>query len=352
MDGRSITMIGLVAATLFAGCASDAPVGSDDGARASGCAPDGALSYVCGLRNAEDILPIGEGRWLVASSIASRGAPVGRGRLYLIDSVAKTAEVLFPGPNPALQPDRATYGLCDIALDAFDTHGLALRETSPGRHRLYATSHGAMEAIQVFEIDATGEKPTIAWRGCVPLPADVWANSVTILDDGGFIATQFIDPTDPNDVGRMLRGEVNGAAYQWRPGGPVAKLPGTDLSGANGVEQSPDGRFLFIAAFGGRRVARFDLSPDPEPPAFVAVDIAPDNLRWTKRGSLLTVGGDGAPDGGWTIYEIDPTAMTATRIAGIGGDAALRTAATALEIGGEIWIGTPEGDRVGYLRAP
>lgn len=337
---------------LLTGCASPASITTAAEQQAADCAPDGGLSHVCGLENAEDILRIGATRWLVASSITSRGDAVGKGRLYLIDSEAKAAEELFPGPDPALQPDRAMYGRCDsIDLGAFDTHGLAMREISPGRFRLYATSHGVMEAIQAFEIDATVDKPTIVWRGCVPLPPDVWANSVTILDDGGFFATKFIDPTDPGDAPRMLQGEANGAVYEWRPGGAVAKVPGTDLSGPNGIERSADGRFLFVAAFGARRVVRFDLGPNSSPPAFVSLDIAPDNLRWTERRTLLTVGNNSAPGTGWTAYEIDPAAMTALRIAGSEGDAALQAASTAIEVNGETWIGTPAGDRVGYFRS-
>jgi sugar lactone lactonase YvrE len=147
----------------------------------------------------------------------------------------------------------------------------------------------------------------------------------------------------------MLRGEVNGAAYAWRPGTPVAMIPGTELSGPNGVELSPDGRFLFLAAFGGRRVVRVDLGPDRAPPASVALDIAPDNLRWTERGTLLTVGNNTTPDTGWTIYEIDAATMTALRVMGVDRNATLQGAATALEVDGEIWIGTFNGDRVGYF---
>jgi predicted SnoaL-like aldol condensation-catalyzing enzyme len=316
----------------------------------SDCEADGALHYICDLDNAEDIVPIGSSRWLVASNLNRRGQAAAAGSLYLIDAAARTAEKFFPGPAPNLRPDRALFGDCaGIDLAAFDTHGLAIRETAPARYRLYATSHGAEEAIQVFEIDATRSRPFITWVGCVPLPTHVWANSVAILDDGGFVATQFQDPTDPDSITRILSGEPNGGVYEWHPGGDVTLIPGTELSGPNGIELSADGRYVYVAAFGGRRIVRFERGPNPAPPVSVAVDIRADNLRWTEDGRLLTAGGNAMPGTGWSVYAIDPGSMSARRIAGADASAALQDVSTALAVGGELWFGTPGGDRVGYL---
>jgi predicted SnoaL-like aldol condensation-catalyzing enzyme len=317
------------------------------------CPADGTLGYVCGLSNAEDFVRLGTSRWLVASSITRRGDAVATGRLYLIDAVQKTAAELFPGAAPVLAPDTATFGDCGpIDLTAFDTHGLALRERAPGRYRLYATSHGVLEAIQVFEIDATGPRPTAAWVGCVALPPEVWANSVAILDDGGFVTTQFMDPTDPESIAKILAGEVNGLVYEWHPGGEVEPIEGTELSGPNGIEVSADGRYLYVAAFGGRRVVRYERGVTPMPSVAVDVPVTADNLRWSERGTLLTAGSNAAAGSGWTIYEIDPVAMTAEPVAGFDQTAALQGASVALEVDGELWVGTPGGDRVGYVLRP
>ncbi len=321
------------------------------------CAPDGELAYVCGLINAEDIVAVGNTGWLVASSLGAIGGPPGPGRIYLINAADKSHSELFPGDSPDLRHDQTMYPSCPGPLDltAFDTHGLAVREGSPGVYRLYATSHGAVEAIQAFELDARGDEPTAAWVGCVPLPEGVWANSVAILEDGGFVVTKFMDPSNPDAFQEIMAGEINGEVYEWRPGGAVTAVPNTELSGPNGIELSPDGRFMYVAAFGGRQVARFDMSASPPAKAAVSVGINPDNLRWTPDGALLTVGGN-APDSaegpGWSVYRINPRAMTAERIAGAGPDAALQGAATALQVGDEIWIGTFNGDRVGVLPAP
>lgn len=343
-------------AVLLAGCASTTE--SETAAAAApapqwpeGCEPSGALAYICDVMNAEDIVVVGATKWLLASNLAPLGGQAGAGKIYLIDSETKTAEELFPGPAPAMRHDAQMYPNCpSIDLQAFDTHGLAVRETSPGVYRLYATSHGAVEAIQAWELDATGDKPTATWVGCVPMPGNVMYNSVAILADGGFVTTLFMDRDDPEAFAKINRGEINGAVYEWRPGGSVAAVPGTELSGPNGIELSADDRFMFVAAFGGREVVRFDRGPNPTPKASAAVDVTPDNLRWTEAGTLLTVGNNTTPNTGWTVYQIDPSAMTAAKVAGVDQTATLQGAATALQVGGEIWIGTYSGDRVGYFQ--
>ncbi|HET7131130.1 MAG TPA: hypothetical protein VFJ95_02730, partial [Gammaproteobacteria bacterium] len=61
------------------------------------CTADGELHYVCGLANAEDIVPLGDGDWLVASGMSPlQGRPV-PGKIYLVNRAAKSYEELFPG---------------------------------------------------------------------------------------------------------------------------------------------------------------------------------------------------------------------------------------------------------------
>jgi hypothetical protein len=96
-------------------------------------------------------------------------------------------------------------------------------------------------------------------------------------------------------------------------------------------------------------VLRFDRVADAPPPLAVALDIVPDNLRWSGQGTLLTVGSNVEAGTGWTVYEIDPATMSASPLAAADGNATLQGVSTALRIGNEIWIGTPGGDRVGYF---
>lgn len=272
--------------TLLVGCSPRAKEGI-----ASACAAEGALAYLCGLEGPEDIVQVGDTEWLLASSVPGPGRPVGAGRLYLVDSRARSVEILFPGPAPDIRPDTGLFPDCPGPLDlrAFALHGLSLRKRSSGVYRLYATSHGAREAVEAFELDARGPKPTVAWTGCVVLPADVVSNGVAALADGGFFVTQFFDPADPAALQSMFSGTVTGRVYEWHPGWREARpVSGTELAGPNGIEVSPDGRRLFVAAFGAHAVLRFDGFVGP--PMIADLGVLPDNLRWSRDGRLTTVG--------------------------------------------------------------
>lgn len=347
------------------GAAQDASASAQDAAPAAGsgddeCAASGELGYVCGPVNAEDIVQLGDSGWLIVSGMSAQSAP---GRLYLVDHEAKTHEVWFPGEDPAFEHDADMFGACPGPLDTsdFSAHGLALQQQETDRYRLYITSHGAREAIEAFDVDASGEQPEITWVGCVPLPERTMSNSVAILDDGGFVTTKMMDPTEPDGFAGIMAGEISGLVYEWHPGGDVAEVPGTELSGANGIELSPDQRYMYVAAIGSREVVRYDREASPPTKESVTIDVRPDNLRWTDEGTLYTIGGNFVPpeecsdppcQTGWSVIEVDPDTLEATRVTGVDEDATLQGASTALPVDDEIWVGTFQGDRVGYLPRP
>jgi DNA-binding beta-propeller fold protein YncE len=265
-----------------------------------------------------------------------------------------------------MTPDSKIFGACPGPVNTanFSPHGLAIREHSEYRYHLYMTSHGEREAIEVFDVDASGVKPAIAWIGCVVLPEKTFANSVAILDDGGFVTTKMMDSISPEAFAAVRSGGITGLVYEWHPGGEVEAVAGTELGGANGIEVSPDQRWLFVAAFGSREIVRFDRNSKPMARQSVQIGITPDNLRWTPNGKLYTVGGNFLPPAesaecasppcstGWSVYEIDPETLQVIRVTGMDQTAALQGASTALPVGDEIWVGTYSGDRVGYLPKP
>jgi hypothetical protein len=344
------------------GAAAPAALTRDPAAPAD-CSANGELRYVCGLVNAEDIVPLGAGDWLIASGMSPQQGPSTAGRLYAVNRSTKSYGELFPGVAVKFQFDYDLFGDCPGPIDTqrFSAHGLALRERAAGRYRLYMTSHGDREAIEAFDVDATGARPDIAWVGCVVLPERTFANSVAMLADGGFVATKFFDPADTAGFAKIGSGEVTGLVYEWHPGGKVTAVPGTELSGPNGIELSADERYLWVAAFGTREVVRFDRRAAPIAKTRVAVDVSPDNLRWGNDGKLYTAGGSYVPPAecaappcstGWSVVAIDPSTLQATRVAGADRNAALQGASTALPVANEIWIGTYNGDRIGYLPKP
>lgn len=332
-------------------------------AAAGDCAAEAGAEYICGPINAEDLLRLGDSDWVLVSGMSGElaGDPAIQGKLHLLNRADRTWELLFPGPTPALVLDSSAYPQCPGPLDTtnFSVHGLALQETTPGssQYRLYITSHGAREAIETFLVDAGGAKPAVTWTGCIPMPANSWNNSLVILDDGGFRATQFMAST--NGIERVLAGEITGHVWEWHPGGAVMAIAGTELAGPNGIAMSEDGTTLYVAAFGAQAIARFDLSTLPPEKTMIPLGITPDNVRWSERGTLLTAGGNNAADcgtepcaGGWSVWEIDPATLAAQRLAGMPAGVALSSASSALQLGGELWVGTYGGDRIAILPLP
>src|SRR4051812_17181831 len=134
---------------------------------ATACASTNGLNFVCGAQNPEDLVPVPGTRWLIAS-----GMTAGAG-LKLVDTDARTARPFYTGQPGQQRPDKNLFPNCPAPPDAaaFNTHGLYLRRAQePGLYRLYAVSHGVLESIQVFTVDAKGSEPSLTWTGCVPMP--------------------------------------------------------------------------------------------------------------------------------------------------------------------------------------
>lgn len=375
MKTTMLCALALLSATL-AGCGGDAPgttaapapgsAATQDaqaGGSAAGCPGEQGIDYVCGIVNGEDILRVST-PWLLVSGMNGEltGDAALSGRIHLVNPADRSWEVLFPGPAPVFEHDTEMFGACPGPLDVgnFSAHGLALKAVGgqPEQYWLYMTSHGAREAIEVFRIDAVTAKPTIKWVGCVPMPATSWTNSVVILNDGGFRATQFMDPTGSGMAGVTAK-EITGHVFEWHPGGEVSVIAGTELSGPNGIAMSDDERYLYVAAFGTQEIVRFDLGATPLVKDSIAVGVAPDNVRWSPDGTLYTAGGNitegcGGPDcgAGWSVWEIDPQQLTATQLVGAPDGSALQGASSALAVGDEIWVGTYGGDRIAILPKP
>lgn len=325
------------------------------------CADEPGISYLCGPRNAEDILRIGSGPWLLTSGMNGEltGNTEIQGKLQLVNHETHAWEVLFPGTEPMFTHNIALFEGCPGPLDVnnFSAHGLAIQALAdqPDHYRVYLTSHGAREAIEVFELDASGSKPSIAWSGCVLMPESAWTNSLVVLDDGGFLATQFMETTGPG-MAAVRAGEITGHVFEWHPGGEVTVVPGTELSGANGIALTDDERWLFVAAYGTHEIVRFDRSVSPPSKTVIPLGITADNVRWNDSGDLLISGlnVEGCTDEpcGWSVVALDPEALTVSPVVRMDGSITMQGVATALQVGDELWLGTYSGDRLGIVPLP
>jgi hypothetical protein len=324
----------------------------------------GDLKYICGLKNAEDILPLGDTQWLITSGMSDQLLNADdAGHIYLVNRSEKTFEEFFPGVKPTFDLDKEMFNACPgpINPEKFSAHGLALQQRSSGQFRLYITGHGEREAIEVFNIDTKSAKPAISWVGCVLLPEKMLANSVAILSDSGFVTTKFLDPTVPNFFDEISNSKITGGVYEWHPGGKVDAIPGTELSGANGIAVSPDNKWVYVAATGTREIVRYDRTVNPVTMEKFQISVTPDNLRWGDNGLLYTAGSNYVPpedcdnppcQTGWSVFSIDPLTMKMKRVTGVDQTATMQNASSAVAVGHEIWVGTYSGDRIGYLPKP
>lgn len=324
-------------------------------AAADECSDASGLTYICGPQGAEDLLSLGDTGHILASGMSTQDTP---GHMYLIDPATMQYVELIHGANFSQAHDMAMFPNCPgpLNLQSFSVHGLSVHESSPGVFEVYTTSHGEREAIEVYELNVAGADPVLTWKGCVVLPANTFANSVARLADGGFVTTKMMDPTQGfTSIGS---GGITGLVYEWHPGGEVSGIEGTELSGANGIAVSEDGRFIYVAAFGTREIVKFDRSMTPIGKQAVAVDITPDNIRWGAPGKLLTAGGNYvSPDTctgancatGWSVLEVDAETLAITRVGGADQNAAIQGVSSALQVGDNLWVGTFNGDRVGYF---
>jgi hypothetical protein len=324
-----------------------------------GCEPSGGVEFVCGPTNAEDLVSVPGTKWIVASGMAA-----GAG-FYLIDSRDATWSAL----QPQAQHDAAAFPSCATPPSpaTLNTHGLNIRRDASGGATLYVVGHGAREAIEVFDVDASGATPSLTWKGCVPMPEGLAANSVASFADGSLVATVLIMPgkTFADSVARR----PTGAVYEWSPGDAGFELvQGTELPGNNGIEVSADGREIYVVSSGLQTVVAFShTNPATQLRTTRPLPFTPDNVHMAADGRLLTAGMandvpecGGAPGPqhdleklstcprGSIALAIDPVTMEDTVLAETPANPAFSNATMVLTVDDRFWIGTFRGNRIAH----
>jgi hypothetical protein len=322
------------------------------------CAASGNTQFVCGVQAPEDLVVLPGAQWVVASAYA------GSGGVYLVRVSDRTAMVAYPGASPRERLDAKTYNSCpgppDAAFKAkFQTHGLYLQAGSNSVHRLYVVVHGGREAVEVFEVDARPQTPLLTWIGCAVAPDPIGLNSVRALPDGGFVATNFL-PRGSN-MKTLQSGEKNGELWEWHTASGWQKVPGSEASGANGLEFSNDGSRFYVASWGSQSFFRLTwpagaASGGPaRAKAMPARDEVPlgfrvDNIRWASDGSILAAGQGGSPGAQASIVvKINPETLAAREIVRLANEQAFGAGTVAVEVGKDLWIGSFRGDRIAIV---
>jgi len=304
-----------------------------------------ADKVVCGQQGPEDLVSIGTA-WVAASAMAAPGG------LRVVRTRDRAPFTVYPAAAARERHDRQTYPDCPGPPNAqnFTTHGLYAEPGSGPTYKLFAVSHGARESIEVFELDTRGETPVATWLGCAVAPDPIGLNSVRGLPDGGFIASNFLPRgISPEATQRMREGERNGELWEWHTASGWQKVPGSDTAGANGLELSPDGRTLYVAAWGTQSFFRLSRGTTPPKRDEVPLGFRVDNIHWARDGSLFAVG---QAQQGWKAVKIDPNTL-AVRDVLVQADSADFNAGTALvEVGDSLWVGSFRGNRIVILPLP
>jgi hypothetical protein len=326
------------------------------------CNASGPVRYICGLNGPEDLAAVPKSNWVIASAMS------GEGGLYLIDTKAAAVSRIFPTAGAADRFDRKEYGACPGPLNPKQavTHGLYLKPGKRSVHTLYAVHHGDRESIEVFEVNAQSTTPTVTWIGCTVVPDPVGLNSVAALPDGGLVATNF-DPRQPAPPGgrggglsqKLMAGEQNGEVWEWHAKSGWAKVPGSESAGANGIEVSRDGKWIYIAQWGKQSFLRLSRGKTPVEREEIPLGFRADNIRWAPDGKTLLVAGAGAmpaqpgaqPGRGQgaqatVVFRVNPQTMMSEELLRQPPARGLSAASVAVQVGDEFWIGSFRGDRL------
>jgi hypothetical protein len=341
------------------------------------CAAKQGVEFICGPRNSEDLIAVPDTPWVIASGMADPKHP--QGALYAIDSRNRAWKVLYPAKGqrkgkskakkrPAGSGQETAEGdvQCTAPVDTarFDAHGINIRKGPAGVHTLYVVNHSTRESIELFELDARRENPRVAWTGCVVFPEKIIGNSVAPLPEGGFVATAAYEAGDPQLAEKLQAKQVTGHVLEWHKKQGWTKVPGSEASLPNGVEVSPDGKWLYVANWGDNNVVRLARGANAVQKEVIATDFFADNLRWnsgqlwiTGQGGTLAEAfacagpGKEVCAGPYGILRLDPQTFTVQPFEHAETAPEFGAGTVALTVGDEVWVGTFKGDRIARFPA-
>jgi hypothetical protein len=369
--GRLLLILGLFALSIFllSGCStSSLPPCQKESVR--------GLVVMCGFKNPEDIKALPDQKTLLISQVGRLGKQ-STGSLVFFDTQAADFAIKTAFPTKALakagdpNPRWGAANCPGIPGSEFSPLGIAVKQRLDGRWQVAAVNHGQRQSIEMFELLKVGAHYVLEWRGCVVPPEEVLMNSVTLLGNGGFLATHMFDRQSPNFLGfstslwKSQLGFDTGYVLEWLPEKETEfrVLSGSHGPFLNGIELSADEATVFFSVTSANEVRKLNRVSGQ---LIDSVSIErPDNLSWDAQGFLLAASLTGSRlenllciqntdktcGLAFQIYRIDPKDMSKQLLFAHDGTP-MGAATVAQTLGDSIYLGSFTGDRIVKIVSP
>ena len=312
-----------------------------------GCIPVDGLEFICGVNQAEDLLRMPNSNFVIASGRISDT----EGQIYAIDKNSRIVSELFPRNVLEAKHDIENFGDCPGSINAFQPHGISVREMGQDAYWLYVVGHGYREAIEVFSLKINDDIPSLRWVGCIEAPNQVERfNAVTVLPNNKIAVTHLPPAGSPN------RG--SGEVWEWSSNEGWEIVKGSQMPGPNGIVASSDGSTLFVAAYLGTSLKKLERQSSSQP-IQVETIYSIDNIRWSDEGELLLAAHDRGctPRGGCSnssathLLKASPIDLEIETIRVIPVLDVFPVGTVIIDVGDEYWVGGIAGtDRIAIFR--
>jgi hypothetical protein len=318
--------------------------------------------YVENTLNPEDMVLIPETPWVVASTDQTPGKPK-PAYLYLIDSRTKTADVIsakVASTSSAGDPSCTPIPLANMALN-----GLGLATGAGGTYQLMAVNRGERMSIEFFDIELSGSAPVFTWVGCLIMPAKAFPNDVVSTGDGGLAVTVSFETDTTGLIEQLENRKLTGYVLEWNRQQGFVRVPGSELSFNNGLEFDPITRSYYLAGWGSKSLLRVPASSGGGQPLLAQLDIRPDNMTWSKAGTLIIAGHTQSPTEvfgcvptgadicpvPFKVIEVNPQTLSVIRVL-VDGESMkdYAGATTGLEVGDELWVSSFRYNKIARYR--
>jgi sugar lactone lactonase YvrE len=140
------------------------------------------------------------------------------------------------------------------------------------------------------------------------------------------------------------------------------------MAGNNGIEATPDGKWLYVDALLERGVYRLSLGRTPVDRVVIKTTFYPDNIRWGDDGFLYVAGpavtsrgifgeamacqaieASASCPAPFKVLRIDPRTLESEELVNEPGGPLFGLATGVAKVGNELWVSSVRGTRIGVF---